>query len=65
MADKLSLLTPCVIIHKRDMIDNNVVNPKAPDHICVECTLLEPGGKEHIWITLALFKVRDVAVYLI
>jgi len=55
---------PALIIHKRYLIDNNLVDTNVPENLCVECTFLQVGGEENKLFTKTLFKVRDVATYL-
>ena len=37
-----------LLIHKRMMIKNNVIDPMVVTYICLECTFIIDGGKEHI-----------------
>ena len=63
-------IMPCIkvlaiIIHKRYLIDNNLVDTYAPENLCIEYTFLHIGGEDNKQLTKILFKVRDVATYLI
>jgi len=55
---------PSLILHIRYLIDNTLVNPYVVNNMCVECTLLLPGGYEDTRFTLVLFHTSDVAAYL-
>jgi len=52
-----------VILHKRFMINNKVVDPDHPNNYCIECTFLLPGGEEDPRFSRVLFRVGDVAAY--
>ena len=54
---------PAVILHKRYLIQDNLVNNKVPDNLCIECTFLKKGGDEDINCTKLLFLAKDVATY--
>ena len=55
---------PALIIHKRYLTKNNLIEPNVPENIYVECTFLQVGGEENKQFTKILFKVRDDATYL-
>ena len=52
-----------VILHKRYMIDKNMIEPGQSDYYCIECTFLLIGGEEDSRYTLVLFRVGGVAAY--
>ena len=54
---------PAVILHKKYLINNNLVFNLSPDNLCIECTFLKVGGEEDINFTKALFHAKDVARY--
>ena len=54
---------PAVILHKRYMIDKNMIEPGQSDYYCIECTFLLIGGEEDLRYTLVLFRVGDVTAY--
>lgn len=55
---------PGFIIHNIFLIDNILLAPSVPDHLCIECTILLPCGTEDPNFTLVLFKASDVGDYL-
>ena len=55
---------PGLIIHKRLLVDNTLVEPLTPNNLCIECTILLPGGEEDPNFTLVLFLASDVGAYL-
>ena len=56
---------PAVILHKRYLIDKDLVDPDNHENYGIECTFLLVGGEEDPRYTLQLFKVGDVATYLV
>ena len=55
---------PALIIHKKYLIDDNLVEKKMASNICLECTFLMEGGDEDIRFTKVLFKAQDVVGYI-
>ena len=37
-----------VSIHRRMMIENNLIDPIVVSNICLKCTFIADGGKEHL-----------------
>ena len=54
---------PAVILHRRYMIDKNMIEPDQSDNYCIECTFLLIGGEEDPRYTRVLFRVGDVGAY--
>ena len=54
---------PGLIIHKRFVINENIVQKMVPGNLCIECKFLVKGGKEDLRYTKALFRAKDVATY--
>ena len=54
---------PALIIHKKYLIEDNLVENKVSSNLCLECTFLLDGGEEDIRFTKVLFKTQDVAAY--
>ena len=54
---------PALIIHKKYLIEDNLVENKVSSNLCLECTFLLDGGEEDIRFTKVLFKAQDVAAY--
>ena len=54
---------PGLIIHKRFIINKDVICNDPKDNLCLECTFLLKGGEEDIRYTKALFRAVDVARY--
>ena len=55
---------PALIIHKKILIEENLVEKKMASNLCLECTFLMEGGEEDIRFTKVLFKAQDVAGYI-
>ena len=53
-----------LVIHRRLLIDNTVVNLDSPENYCLECTVLHNGGEEHQMYTKALFHLGAVCKYI-
>ena len=54
---------PALIIHKRYIIQENLVKKKVSSNLCLECTFLLTGGEEDFRYTKILFRAQDVAAY--
>ena len=54
---------PGLILHRRYLIDDKIVEPMNPDNFCIECTFIKEGGEEDIRYRKVLFHVRDVVAY--
>jgi len=52
-----------LILHRRLLINENLVDPVQPNNYCVECTILVDGGEEDSRYRLVLFKIGDVSAY--
>ena len=55
---------PGLIIHKRFIINENVIQKLVTEILCIECTFLVKGGEEDIRFTKNLFHVKDVGTYI-
>ena len=55
---------PALLIHKKYLIDDNLVEKKKASNLCLECTFLMEGGDEDIRFTKVLFKAQDVVGYI-
>ena len=54
---------PALVIHKKYLVQENVVNKTVPSNICLECTFLMTGGEENLRYAKTLFRAQDVAAY--
>ena len=52
-----------LILHRRLLINENLVDPVQPNNYCVECTILVDGGEEDPRYRLVLFRIGDVSAY--
>ena len=55
---------PGLIIHKRFLINKDLICSNPKDNLCVECTFLEKGGDENLQLTKTLFCAKDVSWYI-
>ena len=52
-----------VVVHRRYMATQNIVQRNSPENLCLECTVLKGGGENELF-TRVLFKVPAVNAYI-
>jgi hypothetical protein len=61
---KKSKIVKALVIHRRFLINQFLVNPLTPENICLECTILHEHGIEHPGYTCVLFDVDCVSAFI-
>ena len=61
--ENMRQVIPALIIHRRMIIDTNIVNHVNTYNLCCECTLLKEGGEINELEAKVLYHVKDICCY--